>query len=49
MFKKCYYIRQKEAIIMKSDWFGVLYEIKNIPIDENLAYELDVFLRILFF
>lgn len=30
---------------MKSDWFGVLYEIKNISIDENLAYELDVFFK----
>ena len=30
---------------MKTDWFNVLSEIRNIPIDENLAYELEVFFK----
>lgn len=30
---------------MKNDWFNVLSEIRNIPIDENLAYELEVFFK----
>lgn len=30
---------------MKNDWFNILSEIRNIPIDENLAYELEIFFK----
>lgn len=30
---------------MKNDWFNILSEIINIPIDENLAYELEIFFK----
>ena len=30
---------------MKSNWFSVLNESINMPFNENLAYELDIFLK----
>lgn len=30
---------------MKSDWFNVLNDFINIPFDENLAYEFEIFFK----
>ena len=30
---------------MKNDWFNVLNDFINIPFDENLAYEFEIFFK----